>query len=225
MAATDTATNRTAEAVTYRPFAWGDLDAVIEQFDYTWGDPEILGSDVSRRLSSHFALHYLEPATRAEVAVSEDDGSLLGVTFSRVVGRPVLFDRVSEALADVDARLNATSLGARALAQANGLHEMERRMESNIGINARTQGELELFLVTASARGRGVGGALWRRLLASFACQGVERYYLHTDSDCDVGFYDHQGLERVAARYAADHSDGPSDDEADLFIYEGRVAR
>ncbi|NMN01623.1 GNAT family N-acetyltransferase [Bifidobacterium panos] len=225
MAAFNTATKATANGVTYRPLEWSDLDAIVEEFDCTWGETGSLSRDLSQRLSRHFTLHYLEPATRAEVAVDEESGSFMGVTLSRVVGQPVLFDQVPQALAEVDGQLGSTAAGTRALSLTNGWHDLERRMESVLGINAHTQAELELFLVARAARGRGVGGTLWRRLLASFASQGVERYYLHTDSGCDVSFYDHQGLNRVAERYAKDHPDEPVPDDADLFIYAGEVTR
>lgn len=56
-----------------------------------------------------------------------------------------------------------------------------------------------------------------------FAGCGVEWYYLHTDSSCDVGFYDHHGMQRVLTRLAADH---PEDgDEDDLYIYAAEPER
>ena len=225
MAAFNTATKPTANGVIYRPLEWNDLDAIVEEFDNTWSETDSLGRDLSQRLSRHFTLHYLEPATRGEVAVDENSGSFMGVTLSRVVGQPVLFDQASQALAQLDEQLGSTDAGKRALNMANGWHDLEHRMENTLGINARTQAELELFLVARGARGRGVGGALWRRLLASFVNQGVERYYLHTDSGCDVSFYDHHGLNRVAERFAKDHPDEPVPDDVDLFIYAGEVTR
>ena len=50
-------------------------------------------------------------------------------------------------------------------------------------------------------------------------CQ-VARFYLHTDSSCDVSFYDHKGLTCIAARYAADHPEDGTDMD-DIFIYAG----
>ncbi len=225
MAAFNIATTTTANGVTYRPFEWSDLDAIVEEFDRTWSEIDSLGSDLSRQLSHHFVLHYLEPATRGEVAVDEENGSFMGVTLSRVAGQPVLFDQAAQALAQLDEQLGSTDAGTRALRMANGWHDLEHRMENTLDINAHAQAELELFLVAQDARGRGVGGMLWRRLLASFASQGVERYYLHTDSDCDVSFYDHQGLDCVAERYAKDHVDEPVPGDVDLFIYAGEVTR
>lgn len=225
MAAFNIATTTTANGVTYRPFEWSDLDAIVEEFDLTWSETDSLGRDLSRQLSRHFVLHYLEPATRAEVAVDENSGAFMGVTLSRVVGQAVLFEQAAQALIQLDEQLESTDAGMRALNMANGWHDLEYRMERTLDMNAHAQAELELFLVAKDARGRGVGGTLWQRLLASFASLGVEQYYLHTDSDCDVSFYDHHGLNRVVERYAKDHTDEPVPGDVDLFIYTGEVTR
>ena len=81
-------------------------------------------------------------------------------------------------------------------------------------------GELELFIVNPDVRGHGVGGQLWRRMQEHFAAWDVPAFYLHTDSDCDVSFYDHKGLNCIAARYAADHPEDGADMD-DIFIYAG----
>ncbi|KFI93771.1 GNAT family N-acetyltransferase [Bifidobacterium stellenboschense] len=210
-------------AVTYRAVTWNDLDAIVDAFYATWGVDEPGDPHIARLTSRHFVLHYLEPATRGEIA-EKVDGTFLGVTLSRVAGRPVLFPQVSGELARVNAELDATPDGADALARTEAWHALEERMEADIAINDRTPAELELFVVAPAARGHGVGGTLWRNLLASFAEAGAPRYYLHTDSSCDVGFYEHKGLARVAERYAKDHPGEHVGDGEDIYIYEGEVA-
>ena len=91
--------------------------------------------------------------------------------------------------------------------------------------------EIELFLVAKSARGHGVGGSLWRQAMDYFANCQVARFYLHTDSSCDVSFYDHKGLDCIAHRTASEtvaRLGGSADGEVpplfdDMFIYRGKV--
>lgn len=213
--------------ITYRPIIWDDLNDVVDTFDETWGEhPD---TAVSAMLSRHFVLHYLEPATRGEVAIG-DDGTFMGVTLACVAGLPPIFDRVSDELATIDHALGTTSAGLRVLSDTLRWHALEERMEDDIAIHRHAQAEVELFLVAAAARGHGVGGALWRNMLGYFAECGVERYYLHTDSACDVSFYDHQGLARVSERLARDHPEDHADHDGGarpdgLFIYAGTIAR
>lgn len=212
--------------VAYRPVQWSDLDAICAEFDRTWGHCSPAGADpaLSMLLSRHFTLHYMEPATRGEIA-EDEHGHFLGVTLCRVEGQPPLFSEASGELARTDAALAGTGLGAACLADTEHWHHVEYEMEEATGINERTQGEIELFLVASAARGHGVGGTLWRHQMAYFADSGVEHYYLHTDSSCDVSFYNHQGLTCEMERYAKDHpeeSDGNGENTLDdLFIYAG----
>ena len=60
---------------------------------------------------------------------------------------------------------------------------------------------------------------------------GRTAFYLHTDSDCDVSFYDHKGLDCIAHRTASEtvaRLGGSADGEVpplfdDMFIYRGKV--
>ena len=212
--------------IRYRPIERSDIDTIIRVFDETWGSwGPTAGHPESMLLSRHFVLHYLEPATRGDIA-EDHEGRFLGVTLARVQRDPVLFRDIPERLHAVDATLASTPLGAAGLKETLHWHDLEHRMEHACGVDGSTQAELELFLVSAPARGRGVGGTLWRRLLEHFAERGVTRYYLHTDSSCDVGFYRHKGLDCVAERYAKDH---PEDNTLggsqmdDIFIFAGDV--
>lgn len=205
--------------VTYRPMTWQDVDAVTEEFDRTWGpDDPAGGTPLSPLVSRHFVLHYLAPSTRADIA--QCDGRFMGVALARVVGRPVLFTQAEAALREVDGQLERSGAdGLQALHAAERWHRIEETMEEQTDLGATAHGELELFLVAGAARGHGVGGALWRRMNQYFASCGVNRFFLHTDESCDVGFYDHQGMDQLMVRRAADH---PTDGEmGDLYLYAG----
>lgn len=218
----------TGRTVTYRPIRWADLDAITDEFERTWGHcSSAAGTTASIVVSRHFVLHYLEPATGGIIA--EIGGRPAGTLIYRIPGAPRLFAQAQELLAQTDARLEGDPIGARSLHETLQWHQVETDMESANGIDAAQWAEIELFLVAASARGHGIGGGLWRRAMDALASAGVERFFLHTDSSCDVGFYDHQGLDRVAERFAADHrADGGENgggaaggEMDDLFIYAG----
>lgn len=70
----------------------------------------------------------------------------------------------------------------------------------------RTEARLEaqprvlLLVVSAEARGHGLGRRLLSQARNHFARHGAERYWLVTDTDCDWPFYEHLGLKRLAVR-------------------------
>ncbi|WEV69691.1 GNAT family N-acetyltransferase [Bifidobacterium sp. ESL0775] len=210
--------------VVYAPMIWSDVEAITRQFDETWGHYAPIGDDrkLSMLLSYHFVLHYIEPATRGEIA--HKNGEFMGVTLSRVAGQPVMFQNVAEEMAKIDERLNATPAGHKALADLERGFQIEEQMERQTGINDKAPAEVELFLVSHASRGQGVGGELWRRAMDYFERSHAPMFYLHTDSDCDVSFYDRHGMKRIAEREEQRHPDDGRDAgmaPAEMFIYAG----
>lgn len=215
-------------ALTYRSMRWDDLDAVVDLFDRTWGQTgDIAKSRYAKLISRYFILHYAQPTTFANVAMTSD-GVLAGVTFARVVGQPVCLPQATEEMARVVEELESDETAARRLQAVNHMYATELVLERESAANETTQGELELFVVNPDIRGCGVGGSLWRQLHEHFASRHVADFYLHTDSSCDVSFYDAHGMTRIAQRLCAEVSDLSDEDRAvfeDMFIYRGEVVR
>lgn len=211
-------------AVEFRPITLDDVNTVVEEYERTWGIADAIGAEPSRELSRHFVLHYLAPSTYAILA--HDEGQFLGLLMARVFGDSVLFPQVRNLLKEHDDRMQRSDSSVRiqALQSAHAMRAIEISLEAKSHINDLTQAEVELFLVSPSARGRGVGGGLWNDAMQYLRCRGVNRYYLHTDSACDVSFYDHYGLEQNASWNHQDHPNKAKqvkDLVEDLYIYSG----
>ena len=161
-------------------------------------------------------MHYLSLSTRCEVTV--DGEEVLGVTMARVVGEPLSFAQADEQLRDTAVLLERHPVGNRLLAHTRAWYRLESELEREAQLGDCAHAELELFLVMASARGRGVGTLLFTRVREYFTGCGVSGFFLHTDSDSDIGFYEHQGMQCVARRA------GFSDPDQ-LYIYVGSSAR
>ena len=55
---------------------------------------------------------------------------------------------------------------------------------------------MALFAVDAACRGKGVGKMLFQSALAYMKEQDLDEFYLFTDTSCNYGFYEHQGMTR-----------------------------
>lgn len=210
--------------VEFRPVKINDIDAIVEEYERTWGIAHAVGEDASRNLSRRFVLHYLEPSTFGTVATIND--KFMGLLLARVYGDKVLFKQVQKMLEEQEAKMSSKgdSLHAKALDSAIGMGQIERKLEAMSHINDLTQAELELFIVSPDARGHGVGGGLWKRTMQHLRHRGVNRYFLHTDTACDVSFYDYHELRRDATWAKKDHekyADRVKDLVEDLYIYSG----
>ncbi len=216
-------------AVSYRPMDWNDLDTVAACFDRVWPQgPALAGTPTALLVARYLTLHYLEQSTWSNVAVTAE-GDLAGITLARVVGQPTMFPQAHEEFLRTRALLLADlrAVGAGAFF-VDGDSVRDCGFDDDSDVSAATQAELELFMVNPDVRGAGVGGALWRQLLAALRSMGVRAFFLHTDSSCDFGFYDHKGLSRVAERLAADHPEdadlAPGMNTDDQFIYRADLA-
>lgn len=58
-------------------------------------------------------------------------------------------------------------------------------------------GEIVFFVVSSLARGTGVGKILFHSLLNYMKSQSIDNFYLYTDTSCNFGFYEHQGMKRL----------------------------
>ena len=58
------------------------------------------------------------------------------------------------------------------------------------------KGEIALFAISPEYRGLGIGKELFQSLLAYMKRESVKEFYLYTDTSCNFGFYEHQGMVR-----------------------------
>ncbi|WP_300767052.1 GNAT family N-acetyltransferase [uncultured Bifidobacterium sp.] len=184
--------------VQIRSFEGSDVDAVVDEFNETWGGATSrLSPGESLALSRHFVFHFLRDATRADVAVL--DGAIVGVIVTRIAGNPPIYEWVPARMERTDAALEASSAAAKTeLAKARRWHSLDKEIERASDLLSGKVAEVELFLVSPKARGHGVGRSLWGGALEYFRANDVKTFFLHTDTSCDMGFYDHQGLRRVS---------------------------
>ena len=104
--------------------------------------------------------------------------------------------------------------------------EEEARLSEEYGASGRlgSKAELKLLIVSPRAQGLGVGGRLFAA--AGEAASKNGGLYLLTDDACDIGFYDHKGMQRMVSRpsevedpacpQTADASDGNA---FNLYVY------
>lgn len=218
-----------------RPMTWNDMPDLVKEFDGTWRVQEDEGGQVSQLSAEHFVLDYLTQTTRASIACM--DGRFMGVTLLREGRGALSFPQAQAHLESVDAALDSTPLGRKTLASARHWQATEMRLEEETGLSCPPQAELKLFLVSDKARGHGIGRLLWRDVLHYLNGIEVANFYLHTDSSCDVGYYDHQGMTCLAELKGRDYAafsqrsraDSHEVDPAffegvdDIYIYGGNV--
>lgn len=79
--------------------------------------------------------------------------------------------------------------------------------------------ELALFAVRSSCRGKGIGKELFSAALSYMKEQNLPEFYLFTDTSCNYGFYEHQGMTRRCEKKHTFCIEGQNAD-MNFFIYD-----
>ncbi|MBT1161637.1 GNAT family N-acetyltransferase [Bifidobacterium sp. SO1] len=230
------------EALTLRALRRDDYPAIADMLRRMWySDPETSPS-CARRLAMIDLHHSLDCSDDAVVA--QRNGTVAGIITTRIdkrknpseTGQPYM-PRTS---GDADGSRSQAPCRAhrsrwhrlRVIGSAmplllsgegrRGLHEMLSlsRIDARLmhGWRSRFGAEVTLLLVDDAARGHGVGRALFDHAMSRFREAGVDRYFLFTDTSCNVGFYEHRGLARLRERQTALRG-GIMET---FYLYEGR---
>nr|WP_122012518.1 GNAT family N-acetyltransferase [Maliibacterium massiliense] len=83
--------------------------------------------------------------------------------------------------------------------------------------------ELVLFAVDPACRGEGIGKMLFQSFLDYMRAQRLKEFYLFTDTSCNYGFYEHQGMTRRQEQTRVFTINGQPA-EMHFFIYDGHSA-
>lgn len=220
-----------ADEMLIRQLKQSDYPALVELIRRTWYAQQADGNTdgleptcdarhrntLAWRLAAIDAHDCLARATHA--AVAEQNGRVLGVILGsipmNVTRAQVLRHRLRQARLALP--MLASGVGRNGLCEQLGILHADRTLTRTVG--KTYQAEIALFLVSPEAKGHGVGGRLFAHMLDWFQAIGVSEYFLFTDTTCDYGFYEHKGLERMAAETL---SLAPGE-TLNCFLYEGHV--
>ena len=84
------------------------------------------------------------------------------------------------------------------------------------------EGEVAFFAVSSRARGKGIGKELFCSLLDYMKSQNLKNFYLFTDTSCNYGFYEHQGMLRRGKKDTTFHINGEQATMS-FFLYDSQI--
>ena len=73
--------------------------------------------------------------------------------------------------------------------------------------------------IDKALRGKGVGKMLYRKMLDYMRAHSIEKFFLFTDTSCNYGFYEHQGMQRRCEKQKTFEIDGKKA-EMTFFLYD-----
>lgn len=208
------------ETATIRPLQRDDHPALIDLVRRTWY------ADFSERIGMLAAEadweNCLARTTNAYTAVV--NGKPVALILGRIDSRETRNRCNAHALRYLRllGGLMRSREGLRAAHEIVGILALDRMLRSRASRSGHDYAaEVVLFALSPEAQGHGLGKRMFRRMIDDFRMNGMTKYFLFTDTSCNVGFYTHHGLERIAS-IDLDASRYHHDDMS-FYLYEGVV--
>lgn len=96
-----------------------------------------------------------------------------------------------------------------------GFEKIDQYLLNNSG--KTFDGEIVFFALNGNQQGHGIGKQLFDRALSYLKSQNVNDFYLYTDSTCNFGFYEHQGMKRLNQKTV--RFDSHYNEEIEFYLY------
>lgn len=196
----------------YQPNDFKSLENIIRK---TWNYDQFSSPQVSQKLAKVFLRSCLTNYTFSRVAIIDDKpvGIILGKNCSS--HKCSLKNRFMQIKAILS--LYATKEGRNVSKIFSSVSDIDKQLLKEC--HKTYPGELALFAIDSSCRGKGIGKLLFQEVLNYFQQQKLNEFYLFTDTSCNYGFYEHQGMKR---RHEKEHTFciNQQNKKMNFFIYD-----
>ncbi len=201
----------------FREYKKEDAPYIEEIIRYTWKYDLFCSKEVAKKMAKLYLTSCLANQTFTIVAILDDKpvGIIMAKSikdYTRLV--KYLFPQLMAGI-----KLLISSEGRNIATTFERISDIDKNLLSER--NKKFDGEIAFFAVNEKCRGTGIGKSLFKLAIDYFKIVGVESFYLYTDSSCNYGFYEHQGLKRSSEKTI----EVPISikNEMKFYLYEGDI--
>lgn len=169
-----------------------DIPALEDVIRKTWDYDKFATPKTARKLAKVYLATCLTNQTYTRVA--EVDGVPVGLIFGKDIEKhhcPLKY-RLHQISALCGLLISKEGRGI--LNFYKGVDDIDSQLLKQCSKDYK--GEIALFALAPEYRGLGIGKMLFHCLLAYMKSQSISDFYLYTDTSCNFGFYEHQGMVR-----------------------------
>lgn len=203
-----------------REFKKEDTTAIEKMIEEAWHYHELCSSRTAHQLAKVFLISCLCNQTYTQVAIS--NGTPIGVIMAKDIKShscPIRY-RLKQVISILTLFLSKEGRSVSKVFSSVSHIDQDLLRKSNISY----QGELAFFVVSASTRGKGVGNALFHSALQYMESQHIKDFFLYTDTSCNYGFYEHQGMNRRCTQNTSFFLDGQRA-EMTFYLYDHNIKK
>ncbi|QNM04787.1 GNAT family N-acetyltransferase [Qiania dongpingensis] len=198
-----------------RSYLEKDSEALTAVIREAWKYDEFSSPRTAEKLAKIFLYSCLSNQTFTQVA--EADGIPVGIIMVKNIKThkcPLRF-RIRQAASIFS--LLITKEGRKTAKVFRDVNGIDKELLAGCGRNY--QGEIAFFAVSSAYRGSGIGKMLFEKALSYMKSENIRDFYLFTDTSCNYGFYEHQGMKRQCEK---EHffQIGSQKAKMDFFLYD-----
>ena len=179
--------------IKYRPIQSSDYPAIETIIRKAWKYDQFTSPKVAKRLAKVFLTSCLTNQTFTCVAICDEKpvGVIMGK--NRKKHPKSLSHLVRHWLAV--AQLITCKEGIQISKMYGDIDKIDQELLQDTQTEFDSQ--LAFFVMDENQRGLGIGKKLYQTFLDYLASEDLNKFYLFTDTTCNFGFYEHQGLHRL----------------------------
>lgn len=201
--------------ITFREYQNQDFNALADIVRKTWKYDEFCSPRAARALGRIYLNSCLANQTFTQVALRNGVPSGIIMCKNMQTYRPRLKYRLR--LAGSIAAFLMSKDGRAASRLYKDIDRIDRDLLDNC--KETYDGEIAFFAVDSECRGLGIGKQLFEAALRYMEKQQIRRFFLFTDTSCNYGFYEHQGLVRRSQIDQTFHFEN-QDMDMSFFLYD-----
>ncbi len=207
------------ERIEIREFEKEDAEALSEIIRKTWNYDRFCSSETAIKMARVYLYTCLcnQTYTRTALINSKPVGIIMGKNVDKHRCKLDIRLKWLKSLFS----LGLSKEGRRTMRMFGGIDNLDEKMLK--GLNKKYPGELSFFAIDSECRGHGIGRKLFEELKLYMEGEGIDEFYLFTDTSCNYKFYEHMGMRRCAEEDYTLHIADKSE-KMTFFVYECSMA-
>lgn len=196
----------------YRKEDQGELENIIRK---TWGYDKFCSPKIAKKMAKTYLANCLANQTFTNVAVINN------VPVGIILGKDIVHHKcplklkINQIISIISIYLSKE--GRRIIRMIGNIDKIDKDLLKDT--NKNYGGEVALFVINSEYRGLGIGKSLFESLKAYMQDKNIEEFFLYTDTSCNYGFYEHQGMLRKGEKTHI-YSMNNQSKEMTFFLYE-----
>lgn len=178
------------EEIIFREFKKEDSKIIEEIIIEAWHYNDLCSSKIARKMAKVFLSSCLTNQTYTQVALLNNQPIGIIMAKNSKIHRCPFKYRIKQ-IRDIISLYLSTE-GRQTSKIFSSVNSIDEELLNEC--TKKYEGEVAFFAISSKARGKGIGKRMFSNMLEYMKSQNIKDFYLYTDTSCNYGFYEHQGM-------------------------------